>query len=127
MLNALVTDLIEQVRHRVTLLDATSLDDIRRAPTRIASLSTDIEAERATAKSYLYSHFYNSPGMEQEHERATRVVQDLFATLAADPTLLPLDHQAQIPTEGLARTVADYIAGMTDSFIQQQWDRYCRH
>jgi dGTP triphosphohydrolase len=31
----------------------------------------------------------------------------------------------QIPSEGLARTVADYIAGMTDSYIEQQWNRHC--
>jgi len=43
-----------------------------------------------------------------------------------DPTLLPADHQAQIPTEGLARTVADYIAGMTDSYIEQLWTRHAR-
>jgi dGTPase len=42
----------------------------------------------------------------------------------ADPTHLPADHQEQIATEGLARTVTDYIAGMTDSFIQQLWQRY---
>jgi dGTPase len=39
--------------------------------------------------------------------------------------MLPEDHQAQIPTQGLARTVADYIAGMTDSFIEQLWERCC--
>ncbi len=41
----------------------------------------------------------------------------------AEPTLMPEDHQAQIPTEGLARTVADYIAGMTDSYIVQLWEK----
>jgi dGTPase len=41
----------------------------------------------------------------------------------ADPGLLPQDHQAQIPTQGLARTVADYIAGMTDSYTEQLWVR----
>jgi dGTPase len=44
----------------------------------------------------------------------------------ADPDLLPADHRAQIPTEGLARTVADYIAGMTDTFIEQIWSRVGR-
>jgi len=47
----------------------------------------------------------------------------LFAALIADPALLPEDHQAHIATEGLARTVADYIAGMTDSYIEQAWGR----
>jgi dGTPase len=41
----------------------------------------------------------------------------------ADPSQLPPDHQDQIATEGLARTVADYIAGMTDSYIEQLWLR----
>jgi dGTPase len=85
-----------------------------------------MEADRAAAKSYLYTHFYNSPGMEEEHERAAQVIQELFAALMADPTLLPADHQAQIPTEGLARTVADYIAGMTDTYIEQIWTRRAR-
>ena len=126
MLNALVTDLIEEVRRRVAYLGATTLDDIRRAPARIAALSPSMEADRAAAKSYLYRNFYNSPGMEEEHERAARVVQELFSLLTANPGLLPTDHQAQIPTEGLARTVADYIAGMTDSYIEQLWLRQCR-
>jgi dGTPase len=53
-------------------------------------------------------------------------VQGLFAALMADPSLLPEDHQAQIATQGLPRTVADYIAGMTDSYIEQVWMRYGR-
>jgi dGTPase len=126
MLNALVTDLIEEVRNHVAALGATTLDDIRRAPGRMAALSPAMEADRAATKSYLYTHFYNSPGMEEEHERAANVVQGLFAALMADPTLLPADHQAQIPTEGLARTVADYIAGMTDSYIEQLWTKYAK-
>lgn len=121
MLNALVTDLIEEVHRRVTALGATTLDDVRHAPGRIATLSPAMEADRAIAKRFLYENFYNSPGMEEEHERAARVVSDLFAALVADPSLLPADHQAQIPTEGLARTVADYIAGMTDTYIEQLW------
>jgi dGTPase len=125
MLNALVTDLMEEVRNRVAAVGATTLDDIRRAPGRIAALSHAMEADRAAAKSYLYTHFYNSPGMEEEHERAAHVVQELFDTLMADSSLLPADHQAQIATEGLARTVADYIAGMTDAFTEQLWLRHC--
>jgi dGTPase len=85
-----------------------------------------MEAARAAAKEFLYANFYNSPGMEEPHNHAVEVVQGLFAALMADPGLLPEDHQAQIATQGLARTVADYIAGMTDSYIEQVWMRYGR-
>ncbi|MDR3739154.1 MAG: dNTP triphosphohydrolase [Terracidiphilus sp.] len=123
MLNALVTDLLTAVRGAVTELGAETLEEIRRAPRRLAALSAGVEAERAEAKQFLYGNFYNSPGMAEEHRHADEVVEGLFAVLMADPSLLPTDHQAQIPTEGLARTVADYIAGMTDGFIEELWGK----
>jgi dGTPase len=121
LLNALVTDLMNETRVRVAALGATTLDQVRRAPARLVALSPAIESERATAKAFLYANFYNSPGMEEAHRHADNIVEELFARLMADPSLMPADHQTQIPTEGLARTVADYIAGMTDSYTEQFW------
>ena len=123
VLNAFVTDLIESVRARVTALGATSIAEIRSAPGRLASLSPHKESERIVTKNFLYANLYNSPGMEDVHAHAEGVVVQLFEYLMADPTLMPEDHQAQIPTEGLARTVADYVAGMTDSYIVQLWEK----
>lgn len=123
LLNAFVTDLMKEVSARVEQLGATSLDDIRRAPERLAALSEEMETVRAGAKKFLYARLYNSPGMEEIHQHAAEVVQSLFAYLMTEPSLLPADHQAQIPSEGLARTMADYIAGMTDIFIEQLWSR----
>jgi dGTPase len=123
VLNVLVTDLIEEVRARVTALGATTLDEIRHAPERLATLSPRMEAARMGMKDFLYAGLYNSPGQEHVHAQAEKVIVELFAFLMAEPGLMPEDHQAQIPTEGLARTVADYIAGMTDSYIVQLWER----
>jgi dGTPase len=125
MVNALVSDLMNEVRERVSLLGAETLAEIRRAPHRLAALSPRMENARAEAKAFLYARLYNSPGMEDAHTHAEQVVSELFARLLNDPDLLPEDHQAQIPTQGLARTVADYIAGMTDSYIEQLWARCC--
>jgi dGTPase len=123
VLNLLVTDLMEETRRQVAALGATTLDEIRHAPRRLAALSEPVEAVRADAKRFLYANFYNSPSMEEAHARATEMVEGLFAALIADPSLLPEDHRAEIPSQGLARTVADYIAGMTDNYIEQAWTR----
>jgi len=123
VLNAWVTDLIEEVRNRVITHGATTLDEIRSAPQRLVALSAQMESERVAVKNFLYANLYNTAAQEEEHERAHAVVLELFASLMSDPKLMPRDHQAQIPTEGLARTVADYIAGMTDSYIVQVWQR----
>jgi dGTPase len=123
MMNALVTDLIREVRRRVAANNIKTLEQVRQAPDRLAALSPAMESDRASAKAFLYANMYNSPDMEEDHVHAAKVVQGLFGALMADPALLPADHRAQIPTEGLARTVADYIAGMTDNFIEQIWAR----
>jgi dGTPase len=123
LLNAMVTDLACETSRRVADLGACTLEDIRHAPVRVAALSAEMEAARARAKHFLYARLYNSPAMEEEHALAAEIVQGLFRVLVADPALLPPDHQSQIPGEGLARTVADYIAGMTDIYIEQLWAR----
>jgi dGTPase len=124
MLNALVTDLIDEVRAEVAELGAETLSDIRRAPRRLVELSARMDGERRILKEFLYVNLYNSPSMEEVHARAAQVVMQLFAHLMQEPALMPEDHQAQIPSEGLARTVADYIAGMTDRYIVQLWEKY---
>jgi dGTPase len=139
VLNALVTDLMEETGRLVAAQgwESTSpsqppanrelgLEEIRSAPSRLAALSPRMEADRAAAKEFLYTNLYNSPGIEEAHTHAGQVVHGLFAALVNDPALLPPDHQAQIATQGLARTVADYIAGMTDSYIEQAWRRLGR-
>jgi dGTPase len=121
MLNSLVTDLMQEVRGRVEAAGITTLDDVRSAPARLAAFSPAMEEKRATAKRFLYECLYNSSGMEEVHAHAEQVVEGLFARFMAEPELLPEDHRVLIATEGLARTVTDYIAGMTDNFIERTW------
>lgn len=125
VLNTLVTDLIQEIRRLVAASGARTLYEIRHLPARVVALSPALEAERASAKAFLYQNFYNSSGMEEIHHHAAEVVESVFAVIVDDPALLPPDHQAQIASEGLARTAADYIAGMTDSYIEQLWTRWC--
>jgi dGTPase len=124
VLNAMVTDLLGEVQMRVSAMGAETLEEIRRAPERLAALSPEMEASRAVAKRFLYENLYNTVEMEELHRHAARVVVELFGALMDEPGMLPEDHQAEIPTQGLAQTVADYIAGMTDSYIELAWGRY---
>ena len=119
LLDQLATDLMMETRRRVLQAGIVDLDGVRRAPERLAALSSEMEAVRASTKEFLYARLYGSDSMEADHAMAAQIVTELFGVLMNDPRLLPEDHQAQIPTEGLARTVADYIAGMTDAFIYE--------
>lgn len=123
VLNALVTDLMYELGHQVNEQRIQTLEDVRQAPHRLVQLSSQMESQRAMTKQFLFTNLYLTAEMEETHAHAAEVVQGLFRAFVADPRLLPEDHQAQIPSEGLERIAADYIAGMTDSFIEQSWQR----
>lgn len=121
MQNTLTDDLIENTRQNVQEIGAESLTDIRRYPSRLALFSPQAESERLQEKRYLYDTLYTCTVLENEHDKAEEVVTSLFDYWIHDPEELPLSYFEEVQSEGLARVVADYIAGMTDSFILLQY------
>jgi dGTPase len=121
MQNVLTDDLIETTRRNIAAIGAESLADIRRHPARLAVFSPQVEAERLQEKRYLYETLYTCEPLETEHDKAEQVVTALFDYWINDPEELPVSHFDEVESEGLARVVADYIAGMTDTFILQQY------
>ena len=121
MQNVLTDDLIATTRRNVEAMGAQSLADIRSHGTRLSVFSAEVEAERLQEKRYLYDTLYTCPALALEHDKAEEVVTALFDFWMEAPEELPLGYFEESQAEGLARVVADYIAGMTDSFILLQY------
>jgi dGTPase len=102
-----------------------SLDEVRSCPKRVVSLSPEAEAERRQTKEFLYQNLYFSPALEPEKDDAERVIAELFDLWMNQPTKLPSSYQEKAEQEPLARIVCDYIAGMTDNYIYEQYEKYC--
>jgi dGTPase len=121
MQNILTDDLMETTARNTLAIGAECLADVRRHPKRLARFSPQVETERLQEKRYLYDTLYTCEPLETEHEKAEEVVTALFDHWINDPEELPVSHFEEVENEGLARVVADYIAGMTDSFILLQY------
>jgi dGTPase len=121
MQNILTDDLMETTARNTLAIGAECLADVRRHPARLALFSPQVEAERLQEKRYLYDTLYTCEPLETEHEKAEEVVTALFEHWINDPEELPVSYFDAVENEGLARVVADYIAGMTDSFILLQY------
>ena len=121
MLNHLTGDLIRETGRRVTDAGVATLDAVRNSPARLASLSAEVEEQRRQAKEYLHSCLYSSEEIKRNHEQAEEVVTGLFQDWVARPERMPGAYFAMIEQEDAPRVVADYIAGMTDNFILEQW------
>jgi dGTPase len=121
MQNILTDDLFATTLANTRAIGAASLDEVRAHPTRLATFSTLAEAQRQQEKRYLYETLYTCHALSLEHDKAKQVVMALFDFWINEPEELPSGYVEQIESEGLARVVADYIAGMTDSFILLQY------
>ncbi len=123
MLNRFVTDLIENTRSRVAKSGVTSAEDVRHLPKRLVAFSDEVEQERREAKAFLYKTLYESKPLQPEKYKAEKVVTETFDFLVANPGALPPSYQEKIEHEKLARVVCDYIAGMTDHYVQDVWKK----
>lgn len=121
MQNVLTDDLIATTMENARAIGATCLDEVREHPARLATFSPLAESQRLQEKKYLYDTLYTCDALDREHSKAEEVVTELFNFWVKWPEELPAGYVEEIETEGLARVVADYIAGMTDQFILLQY------
>jgi len=121
MLNALVNDLIVTTYRSVTENGLKSLQQVRSFKQRIVMFSPLMEQRRREAKEYLFRQLYHAEDLDYSHAQAEEAIQGLFQYWIRHPDQLPASHEAQIAVEGAPRVIADYIAGMTDNFISEQW------
>lgn len=119
LIGLMVGDVLEETRRRLEAYRIDSSQAVREAGTDMVAFSEDMTESLASLRRFLYANMYLHYKVKRMKEKGKRVVRDLFAAFIADPGLLPTDLQAM--TDGAegqhtARTVCDYIAGMTDRF-----------
>jgi len=124
VLDLLVGDLIQNTQVRVEGAKIRTLEDVRHHSARLVALSAAVEEERRTTKQFLYDNLYFSPSLAEEKDDADIVISTLFEQWMEKPFTLPHNYQEKAREGPLARVVCDYIAGMTDHFIYEQYERF---
>ncbi|HET6177843.1 MAG TPA: deoxyguanosinetriphosphate triphosphohydrolase [Candidatus Sulfotelmatobacter sp.] len=125
VINRFVDDLVTNTRTRVNQSGVRTLDDIRNYRERLAAFSPTVDAERQQTKDFLRKNLYFSAALADEKDDAERIVAELFAFWMAHPEALPHNYQEKAKQESLPRVICDYIAGMTDHFIFEQYEKHC--
>ena len=126
LLDRFVGDLITNTQTTLRIAKVDTVNDLRFGAKRLVAFSPEIEEERHKTKQFLYRNLYLSSGLEPEKSTAEHVINDLFEFWMKGPESLPSSYCAKAKNEPLSRVVCDYIAGMTDNFIFQQHENFCR-
>jgi dGTPase len=120
VLDSLVTDFIGNTQRRIQDSGVKTVEDIRRAPARLAALSELGRQQNALLKKFLFAHIYNNPQITEDSERSVHCLEELFAYYLGKPSSMPEAHEEMALVTPRHVVVCDYIAGMTDQFLLRQ-------
>jgi dGTPase len=118
-----VCDVITASAQSIADAGVQSADEVRRQPTPLIRYSDELfEANRALRK-FLYQNVYYHPRVADVNRRACEMLRRVFEEYVVNPDRLGETATKRIEAEGLHRTVCDYIAGMTDRYLMEEYAR----
>ncbi|MCL5428721.1 MAG: deoxyguanosinetriphosphate triphosphohydrolase [Chloroflexi bacterium] len=123
LIGLLVSDVIEATDARIQASKAQSALDIQKLDHNVIGYSDQMQRRNRQLKDFLFKNLYNHPRVVRMHTKAEKILTDIFMAYANTPAMLPYDFQELVAERGLQRTVCDYLAGMTDRYAIQEYEK----
>ena len=118
-----VTDLVQATTTRLDQFGLDTAEKIQLHPTNVVDYSAELKPTIRALKDFLYQNMYRHYRLVRMQVRAERFISDLFNAYVSHPRMLPTKTQEQLATRSVQRTVTDYLAGMTDRYALDEWQR----
>jgi len=130
MINRQVSDLIEHTRNAISGAAVDTAEAVRQHRNALVTFSPAMRDMHLELKRFLRTHLYQHYRVQRMSAKAKKVIRELFDAFVGDARLLPQDPHARATqyhavegTDGHARAIADYIAGMTDRYAIAEHER----
>ncbi len=126
LINMMALDVLAETRRRIDEDRPRSVEDVRKSDRPLVAFSDSMTVKLSELRNFLFTHMYRHYKVNRMTSKAHRVVKELFLLFLEEPQCLPPRWQALCDAPGTpqtARTVTDYIAGMTDRAALSE---YCK-
>lgn len=124
VLATMADDLLATTLTNIAQRNIASPQAVREASHKTVSFSPAVASMVREMQDFLMSHVYlHGPNADKE-ARCRKIIGGLFETYLRRPALLPARYQSRIDTDGLHRTICDFIAGMTDRYCLAEYARH---
>ncbi|RLQ88018.1 deoxyguanosinetriphosphate triphosphohydrolase [Notoacmeibacter ruber] len=126
-ITAMVEDVIEGARTIISQEKPENADAIRRRGSQTVGFSPEMRETDRLLKAFLFDRMYRAPGIMTFRALAEDTVTRLFERYITDLSSIPSEWRREAVLQGdearAARIVADFIAGMTDSYALKEIER----
>ena len=100
-----------------------SVDSVRIYAGPLVRYSTGRRKLNLELRRYLYKHVYYNPQVSKPNLRAVQMVEELFHFYMEHPQQIGALSRRRARKIGWPRAICDYIAGMTDRYVTQEYQR----
>jgi dGTPase len=118
-----VEDVVTSSARSIVDVGVQSADEVRKQPMPLICYSDELLESNRALRKFLYDNVYYHPRVAEVNQRACEMLRRVFETYVLDPERLGEAATRRIEAEGLHRTVCDYIAGMTDRYLIEEYGR----
>jgi dGTPase len=118
-----VSDLIHATDQHLRESGVRSVHELQSLPYNVVSFSEEMSQRNRQLKDFLYNNLYRHHRVVRMAVKAERIISDLFQAYLREPAILPNHIQEWTEERGLERTICDYIAGMTDRFAVEEYQK----
>ena len=100
-----------------------SFESLQQTTKSLIRFSPEMSEKARELRKYLFTQFYTHHSVYRMNKKGQNIMKDLFNAFVEDVKLLPRNYQELIGKNGTKeRVVCDYIAGMTDTYAEKEFD-----
>ncbi len=119
-----VTSLISNCAGELQDRDFQSAEEAMQSDFLIEHVS-ELAEQKAELEKFLYARVYRHPDLVTVRRKAQDRLKAMFVRYCEKPELFPRKYQERAERIGVARMAVEYIAGMTDDFCEETFQRIC--
>ena len=124
MISRMIQDLQETNETNLEQNSIDSVEKVRAYKGKIVDFSEKLDPHIRQLRQFLRENFYFHPKVHKQIENGQNIVKKLFQHYCDYPKHLPPAYQNAIALgERPAIVVKDYIAGMTDHYAEEQFQK----
>jgi dGTPase len=125
VVNHEVEDLVINSARAIQQAKLRSVADVRKQKRRLIQFSPETRKSNAALRKHLFANLYLNPEVAEANQRGCAMLGDLFKRYLETPSLIGRKAARRIKKEGLHRSIADYLSGMTDRYCAEQHVALC--
>ena len=121
--DAFLSDLIEHSKRQMRRYAIVDQSSVRACTEPVIGMSSSMSAPKKELEQWLFTQVYRDYRVNRMFYKAAHILERLFHFYCSHADALPQEHAQRVQVVGIARTVADYLAGMTDRYAQEDYRR----